>query len=164
MERDDQESGVDIVDNRFLATSIGLMARDLYRAMSRAIDEDVAKFGLAAHTCRYLAVMRDFETGISPKELSEYLRVTSPTTIAALRTLKTKGLIRAITDKIDRRRTLYFLTPKGRKVEQLVRDSAIEIERVAISDLSEQQAAEFRKMVAVVRDTLRRELSDPLAH
>lgn len=147
------EAGGESIEVGYLSTSMGLLARDLYRAINRAIDERVALFGLAAHTCRYLAIMRD-QDGVTPSYLSDYLSVRSPTTLAALRTLEEKGLVRRARDSQDGRKSLYRLTARGEQVESLVRKSAIEVERLAVSALSPLQVVQFREAVGLIRGAL----------
>ncbi len=144
----------------YLSTSMGLMARDLHRAMNKAIDERVRRYGLASHNCRYLAILKDRE-GATPSELSRYLAVRSPTTLSALRTLEEKRLVRRYPDKDDGRKSRYKLTPRGAEVEALVRASALEVERAAISGLTDEQIVLFRDMVQIIRGSLEETLGDP---
>ncbi|WP_143075210.1 MarR family winged helix-turn-helix transcriptional regulator [Sphingobium sp. AP50] len=144
-EQVDQES--------YLPESLGLMARDLYRALTQAIDARVARYGLAAHTCRYLALIHDFN-GMTPKDLSTYLGVRSPTTLSALRTLEDKRLITRTRDADDGRKSRYKLTARGAEVEALVRESAVEVEMIAIRQLSPQQLKQFRSVIDLIRESL----------
>ncbi|WP_324698851.1 MarR family winged helix-turn-helix transcriptional regulator [Novosphingobium sp. RL4] len=157
---DELETPNSETEEDYLSTSMGLMARDLYRAINRAIDERVARFGLAAHTCRYLAIMHDRD-GVTPKELSDYLSVRSPTTLAALRTLEEKRLVKRSRDADDGRKSVYRLTARGKEVEALVRESALEVERAAVSSLTPDQIAAFRDTVRLIRKALDFSLGDP---
>lgn len=78
----------------------------------------------------------------------------SPTTLSALRTLETKRLVRRTRDAADGRKTLYCLTARGAEVEALVRKSALEVERMAITDLTPEQVDRFREMICVIRKSL----------
>lgn len=106
------------------------------------------------------AVMRGHPEGITPKELSEYLRVRSPTTIAALRTLEAKGLIARRRHSDDGRMTLYRLTKKGGEIERIVRASALAVEHRASASLSQEQIAAFREIVTVIRISLDAQLAE----
>lgn len=153
MDRPAGDIGHDQSEVTYLSTSLGLMARDLTRAINRALDERVGRFGLAAHTCRYLALMHDRD-GITPKELSDFLNVRSPTTLSALRSLEEKRLIKRTRDISDGRKSIYRLTARGREVEALVRKSALEVEKVAIRKLSSEQVEQFRALVKLIRQSL----------
>lgn len=137
----------------YLHESLGLMARDLYRALTQAIDLRVARYGLAAHTCRYLALIHDFN-GMTPKDLSAYLGVRSPTTLSALRTLEAKRLITKTRDADDARKSRYKLTVRGAEVEALVRECAMEVEAIAMRQLTSEQLGQFRSVIGVIRDSL----------
>lgn len=140
-------------EDRYLSASIWLISRDLYQAMKRAIDSRVARFGLASHACRYLALIKDWD-GATPKDLSNYLGVRSPTTLAALRTLEAKRLIKRTADKDDGRKSRYRLTARGAEVEALVRQSAMEVESLALSELTPEQSKQLSELIAVVRRSL----------
>lgn len=146
-------AGSETDQESYVPESLGLMARDLYRAMTQAIDARVARYGLAAHTCRYLALLHDFD-GMTPKDLSAYLGVRSPTTLSALRTLEDKRLITRTRDADDGRKSRYKLTARGAEVEALVRNCAIEVEMIAIQQLSTAQLHQFRTVIALIRESL----------
>lgn len=137
----------------YLSTSVGMIARELDRAIRRAIDARVARFGLAAHTCRYLAIMQD-RGSITPKELSDLLGVRSPTVLAVLKTLEAAKLIRKARDSTDARRSPYALTPRGSEIEDIVRRSAIEVETMALSKLSSDQIDQFRLLTQLIKQAL----------
>lgn len=149
-----RDVGADELYNSSLSAGIWLMSRDLYQAMNRAIDARVARFGLASHACRYLAIIRDRD-GATPKELSALLGVRSPTTLAALRTLEEKRLIKKTRDEDDGRKSLYRLTREGAKIEALVRESAMEVERLATESLTPGQIESLGAMVDGIRRSLK---------
>ncbi|WP_323809738.1 MarR family winged helix-turn-helix transcriptional regulator [Sphingobium baderi] len=134
-------------------TDIGLLARDLYRLFNQAIDERVRRFGLSTNACRYLAVI-GMHPGITPKEMSEYFSVRSPTTVSALRILEQKRLVERYKDRVDARKTRYKLTARGVEVEALARASAVDVEALAVGCLSDQEKEEFGRMVARIRSSL----------
>lgn len=139
--------------------SIGLLARDLHRVFNRALDRSVGRFGLAAHTTRYLAVIADMG-GASPSELSKYFGVRSPTTLAALQVLEQKRLIVRNKDPNDKRRTIFQVTKQGSKINTLALDCVREIESAAVRDLSPTDVVKFRELTVAIRKSLRAKVAD----
>lgn len=147
------ETAQNSAPDSYLPQSLGMMTRDLYRVFSQAIDSRVSRYGLAAHTCRYLALISDFGS-MSPKELSAYLGVRSPTTLSALRILEEKRLIVRTRDPNDGRVSRYKLTAHGREVEALVRNCAIEVEEMVMKSLSDDQLKQFRLAIEQIQEAL----------
>lgn len=147
------EPALDKLSAQHISTSIWLMSRDLYQAINRAIDARASRFGLSSHACRYLAVIRD-RGGATPKELSDFLAVRSPTTLAALRTLEDKRLIEKVRDASDGRKSRYILTKTGSEIETLVRRSALEVEQQAVALLSGAEVVQLEDMVRRIRGSL----------
>lgn len=136
-----------------ISTSIWLMARDLYQSMNRAIEAKAAPFGLSPHACRYLAIIRD-RGEATPGELSDFLRVRSPTTLTALRQLESKELVTRVPHAQDGRKSLYRLTDQGARVEAQVRRSAMEVERQAVAGLDGEEIRRLESVVARIRASL----------
>ncbi len=139
--------------------TIGLLARDLHRLLHQAFEERIRLFGLPATSCRYLAVIRE-QGGATPSALSSYFGVRTPTTLASLRNLEEKRLIRRSDDANDGRKSIYRLTAKGEQLEAEVRAAFLDVERQALAPLSEEEVAQFRHLVGEIRSSLHKLLGD----
>ena len=139
--------------------SIGLLARDLHRLLHQAFEERIRLFGIPATSCRYLAVIREWG-GATPGALSGYFGVRTPTTLASLRNLEEKRLIRRSDDANDRRKSIYRLTSKGELLEAQVRAAFLDVERQALAPLSDEEVAQFRHLVGQIRASLHKVLGD----
>lgn len=149
-------------DVGLLENNMGLMFRDLYRLFNRALDEKIARFGVAVHTCRYLAIIAD-RGGATPKELSDFMGVRSPTAVGSLRVLEERGLVKRGADPDDGRKTVFRLTKRGVEVERLARECALQVERAATRSLTADQIAQFQGIIAVIREDLDEDLRSGLA-
>lgn len=141
------------------APTIGLLARDLHRLLHQAFEERIRLFGIPATSCRYLAVIREWD-GATPSALSSYFGVRTPTTLASLRNLEEKRLIRRGDDANDGRKSIYRLTSKGEQLEAQVRAAFLEVERQALSPLSNEEVRQFRHLVGQMRASLHKILGD----
>lgn len=137
---------------------LGPMTRDLYRLFSKAIGAQVSRFGLSAHSCSYLAFI-GMRGSATPKELSKYFSVRTPTALGVLRPLEAKRLVRRTSDPNDARKSVYKLTPRGVDVSRIAGNCAEEIEEMAVRDLSEEQMTQFREIVRIIRNALDTALS-----
>ncbi|MGC4030031.1 MAG: MarR family transcriptional regulator [Steroidobacteraceae bacterium] len=139
--------------------TLGLLVRDLHRLLHQAFEERIRFFGISATSCRYLAVIREWN-GATPSELSNYFGVRTPTTLSSLRNLEEKRLIRRSSDANDGRKSIYRLTARGTELESRIRAAFLDVEREALAPLSAESAAQFHHLVGEIRMSLRKLLGD----
>jgi DNA-binding MarR family transcriptional regulator len=75
----------------------------------------------------------------------------APTTLRAVRRLEQSGLARRFQDKKDARRTLIFLSNKGRKLFSRVLPDIDYVNRMAVKGLSHREQNEIKRLLKHMR-------------
>ena len=75
-----------------------------------------------------------------------------PTTVAALRSMETRGLVRMEPDKTDRRSIRIFLTSEGRRLKTRLLPKVAEINMIALKGMSEGEIAAFMKALKKIHE------------
>ena len=90
------------------------------------------------------------------ERLLEILREdpTAPTTLRAVLKLERAGLARRIQDKNDARKTLVFLSPKGRKLFSRVVPDIDYVNRMALRGLSRHERNEVKRLLKHMRGNM----------
>jgi len=134
-----------------LARLIGLARRRL----KQAVGARVASFGLSPQQF-WVLVFLDLEDGPPLNELCQRLRTDAPTASRIVSALTRRGLVKPLRDARDRRRTLLKLTPAGRRLAASLQPIATEVRGVVERDLDRSEAAELRRLLNKVIDSLDR--------
>jgi len=134
-----------------LARLIGLARRRL----KQAVGARVAPFGLSPQQF-WVLVFLDLEDGPPLNELCQRLRTDAPTASRIVSALTRRGLVKPLRDVRDRRRTLLKLTPAGRRLAASLQPIAREVRGVVERDLDRSEAAELRRLLNKVIDSLDR--------
>ena len=106
----------------------------------------------------YMRLLSDKE-GLTQSDISDRLDIRGPTAIKVIDTLEQRGLIYREKDLEDRRRTLIYLTNKGRKLRRSLMKLAIEVQDIALTDVSDKDYRVYLKVVAKMHDALRKDQS-----
>lgn len=111
----------------------------------QSINELLGHYGLARIHWDVLASLRRVGAPyeLSPTELYRSLMRTSGAMTNRLRRLEDAGLIRRVPDPGDARGVLVRLTPRGRKLVDLVADRHMENERRLLEPLNSRERAEL---------------------
>jgi DNA-binding MarR family transcriptional regulator len=131
--------------------TVGYLIRQANIALSRALQRRLARYNL---TSPQMIFMREIwlEEGLSQRELSERVGTAESTTVAALRVLERRKLIKRIARPLDRRAIRVFLTPIGRKLEREVLPKIYEVNERAAAGLSGQELATLGAALRKIRD------------
>jgi DNA-binding MarR family transcriptional regulator len=134
---------------------IGLLAAAVRRSIQAAVLRRVEGLGLSTLQFWTLVGIAERPTSCQA-ELAAHLRMDDPTASRVLRTLRSRGWVRARRGRSDRRRMLVELTPAG---EQLVarllpiaRSIRNAVESVLDPEEREQTRAALRKIVARMQE------------
>lgn len=139
-----------------LSDSLALIMRDAHRTFTKSLERRIAVYGITSNMWYYLRLLWEND-GCTPGDLSEQLGIKGPTAIEVLDDLERKQLIRRERDPADKRRVLIRLTPKGLELKQALLHFAIEVQDLAMKDVSTEDEAVFR---SVLRNMLLRLQAD----
>lgn len=131
--------------------TVGYVLRQANIALSRALQRRLARHNL---TSPQMIFMREIwlEEGLSQRELSERVGTAESTTVAALRVLERRQLIKRIAKPLDRRAIRVFLTPAGRRLEREVVPKIYQVNDRAIAGLSRRELAALDAALRKIRD------------
>ena len=94
------------------------------------------------------------EDGVTQVDIARNSHFTAPTVSVTFKKMEDEGLIQRKTDKNDTRRTRVFITEKGREWETRLFESALDIEKILICGLSEEENAELCRLLKKVRENI----------
>src|SRR5207302_8410907 len=135
--------------------SVGYLVRATHRAFSRSLQARIAPHGVNIGMWFFLRALWE-EDGISQRALSQRVRMMEPTTVAALRAMEKRGIVRRMRNQTDRRIVNVFLTTHGRALRDKLLPCAAAVNAVARRGVT---AAEIDHLRAV-RDKIRTNLDD----
>jgi len=95
--------------------SFGHLARLTFRAFARSLEQRTLPHGITIGQWRFLRELWR-EDGITQRELSGRLSMREPSTVGAVRSLETAGLVRRVRDDCDRRKIRIYLTPRAKRL------------------------------------------------
>ncbi|HWI71329.1 MAG TPA: MarR family transcriptional regulator [Baekduia sp.] len=123
----------------------------LDRALSLALEERVAKYGLTLPQYTALSVLRR-RTGLSNAQLARRTFVRPQSMMQVISVLERDGLIERARDERHRRILRTTITPKGREILAACDRSVTQIEKAMLADLSrEEQERLLDALLACVR-------------
>jgi MarR family transcriptional regulator, organic hydroperoxide resistance regulator len=128
--------------------STGFLVRSLHQSFNRNLAQKITSEDLTTAQWYFLRALWEKE-GVAQKELSRSVGLTESTTVAALKILEKKGLIKRKRDVKDTRRINVSLTSKGRSVEEKLLSDVMTINSIARKGYS---AAEIKAFHKILRD------------
>lgn len=138
-----------------LEETVGFLLSDTVRTMTRTFAARIARHGVGMGIFQFLRVLWE-EEGLTQAELAERTRVRGASAAGALYALERRGFVHRLTDSHDRRKVRVLLTPKGRKLFDLVMPDIAVTNRAMLSGFS---ADEQRTLKSMLR-RMRRNLAD----
>ncbi|KYO52185.1 MarR family transcriptional regulator [Tistrella mobilis] len=142
-----------------LFESIGYLVRDAHRAYLRAMQMRVADTEVTMGMWFFLRILWQ-EEGITQRDLSRRIRMMEPTTVTALRLMERRGLVRRERDVHDRRRSLVYLTDRGRALRHELLPCAAETNIAAIDGLASCEIDALRELLVRVIANLDRDIAE----
>lgn len=126
--------------------SIGYLARILFRSFSRLLEQRTLTQDVSAGQWRFLRQLWRGD-GITQRELSNRVSMREPTTAVAVKGLEKAGLITRRKTRDDRRKTLIFLTPRGRELELILAPFNAEIHELATADMTDAEVVTLQQLM-----------------
>src|SRR5690606_32318135 len=126
--------------------SFGHLARLTFRAFARTLEQRIVDHGVTIGQWRFLRELWR-QDGITQRELSERLSMREPSTVAAVRSLESAGLVRRVRDTCDRRKIRVHLTPRARRLREPLLCHVREVNRIATKGIPEQDLETTRRVL-----------------
>jgi MarR family transcriptional regulator, organic hydroperoxide resistance regulator len=133
--------------------SVGYVVREVHRAFMRSLEFRISQHGITSGMWWFLRLLW-IEDGFSQAELSERLRVMSPTTVRAMDRLEKQGLITRQPSADDKRKVHIFLTERGRALRSQLIPIAHEVNRIGTKSLTSAEIKTLLSLLARVMDNL----------
>ncbi len=132
---------------------IAHLTRLAARSFSRALQIRLAEHDITFGHWVFLRILWQ-QAGLSQRRLSELANLTEPTTHAALSRLEALGHLTRRHLPGNRRRQHAFLTRSGRALRDRLEPLAIEVNDVALQNVSDADQAVLRRVLGQVIDNL----------
>ena len=133
--------------------TIGFLVWDTVRTFHRTFQAMVSAHGINFGLWPFLRALWT-QDGIGIRELGQRVHMAAPTTLRAVRELERSGLARRFRDKNDARRTLIFLSDKGRKLFSRVLPDIDYVNRMAVKGLSRREQNEVKRLLKHMRGNM----------
>jgi DNA-binding MarR family transcriptional regulator len=135
------------------------LVRDARRGLSRVLQMRLNEHGVAFGHWTFLRILW-MKDGLTQRELSDLAGVMEPTTFSALQTMERLGYVSRQRRPENRKNIYVFLTPEGRALEDKLVPMAEEINAMAISNVSPEDAAITRQtLLTIIRNIAHYELT-----
>jgi DNA-binding MarR family transcriptional regulator len=129
------------------------LIRATVRALTRSFQMRLGEHSVAFGQWRFFCVLWETD-GLTQRELSDQVGVKEPTTVATLRGMEKLGYIQR-QHKPDNKRKMYiYLTPKGRLLKNKIVPMAVEVNDVAVQDISVADIAATRRTLLAMIENL----------
>jgi DNA-binding MarR family transcriptional regulator len=136
-----------------LEQSFGFTINVLGRLMKRALYLRLVKVGVTP--TQWTALMCLWEQdGLSFTELGNRLHFDHPTVTGVIDRMEREKLVKRRRDYIDRRVVKVFLTPKGKELKSVIAGAGEDVDKMAKSDLSNDELAFLRQWMKSCKDRL----------
>ena len=132
------------------------LIKDAMRAFDRSLQVRLATYGVPLGHWTFLRVLWQSD-GLTQRELSREAGVMEPTTVAALRSMTSRGLVVRRRLAGNRRKMHVFLTPKGRALERKLVPLAVEVNRLAAAGVRPTAIAATRRTLRTMLENLARD-------
>lgn len=133
--------------------SYGRLARLTFRAFAQSVGQRIAQHGVTIGQWRYLRELWR-EDGITQRELSQRLSMREPSTVAAVRSLESAGLVRRRRDDVDRRKMRIYLTPRARRLREPLLEHVRDVNCLAVAGISSKDLETTRRVLLKLTENL----------
>lgn len=132
-----------------LGYQIGLLGR-LY---DRHLQDALKEFGVAPGQFAPLVMLFE-QDGLTQADLCRRINVEQPTMANTLARMERDGLVKRKSDTVDKRRTLVFLTPKAKDVQNKIMNAVRDVSSHALANLSAAEQDEVFRLLSRMADNL----------
>ncbi|MDF7775622.1 MarR family winged helix-turn-helix transcriptional regulator [Sphingomonas sp. AOB5] len=142
-----------------LDVSMGYLIRRTFRALTDVLEDKLAEHKLSSSMWYFLRLLWE-QDGKTQKELSHELGLTQPTTVAAMDNLERRGLIQRKRNVEDRRKINIYLTPAGKALKEEIQPFALQVNEIALRDLTRAEVETLRKLLQSINISVQRYWTD----
>lgn len=115
--------------------SFGHLARLTFRAFARSLERRILPHDVTIGQWRFLRELWR-EDGITQRQLSERLSMREPSTVSAVRSLESAGLVRRVRNECDRRKVHIHLTPRAKRLRSPLLRHVRDVNVIATAGIS----------------------------
>jgi DNA-binding MarR family transcriptional regulator len=130
--------------------SIGGTMSQIMRALNPLLESRVQPYGISQGTWFFIRALWDRD-GISQRQLARAVGASAPTTLAALRNLEAGGFVALSNDAADRRRSIIYLTPKGRALQYKLIPAVATINPKVLKGLSKTEVQDLLRILQILK-------------
>jgi DNA-binding MarR family transcriptional regulator len=129
------------------------LVRDSGRAYSRALQVRLAQHDVPFGHWTFLRILWESD-GLTQSELSVQAGVMEPTTFSAMKKMESLGYITRRHSAENKKNLYVYLTPKGRKLKQILVPLAEQVNQVSVKGISSQEVATTRRVLLAILNNL----------
>ncbi len=130
--------------------SIGYQLRRTSRTMAALLNARLGEERITIGMWYFLRVLWDRD-GVIQRELTEQVGFMQPTTVAALRSMQRRGLIRMEPDQTDRRKIRIFLTKEGHRLKRRLIPKVADINDIVLNGITDQEHEMFLQTLSKIQ-------------
>jgi DNA-binding MarR family transcriptional regulator len=132
------------------------LVKDATRALVRALQMRLAEHGVSFGHWTFLRILWERD-GLTQRELSGHAGVMEPTTFSALTAMEKIGYVRRRRVAENRKNIYVFLTAKGRALKEKLVPLAEDVNRVAVTDIPDEDISKTREILIAIIENLARD-------
>jgi DNA-binding MarR family transcriptional regulator len=132
------------------------LVKDATRALVRALQMRLAEHGVSFGHWTFLRILWERD-GLTQRELSGQAGVMEPTTFSALTAMEKIGYVRRRRVAENRKNVYVFLTAKGRALKEKLVPLAEDVNRVAVTDIPDEDISKTREILIAIIENLARD-------
>ena len=129
------------------------LIKDAFRRTSRALQIRLAMHSVSYSHWTFLRILWQGD-GLTQKQLSDQAGVTEPSTFAALRAMEQLGYISRHKAPNNNKQIRVFLTPQGAALRSVAVSAAEDVNRIAMTGVSPEDAAVTRRTLLAMIENL----------
>lgn len=133
--------------------SVGYQIRQTHRYLQRYLQQKIEPYGITPGMWYFLRALW-YEDGLTQRELSNVVGTMEPTTLAAIKSMESIGLIERKRNAKDRRKINVFLTPKGISLKDELLPMARNVVHDALKGFADEQREALFEMLTAIQTNL----------
>ncbi len=106
------------------------------------------------NSCRSIVYYLSLEDGVSQLRLSQLTHLKPPTISITLRAMEADGYVERKIDENDKRQVNVYLTPKGKRHDEKMRNCVNEFENKAMRGFTEEEKETLENLLTRMKDNL----------
>lgn len=134
------------------------LVRNASRVLAKSLQSRLAEHDVSFGHWAFLRILWVTE-GLTQRELSDQADVMEPTTFTALKAMEAKGLIERRQLHGNKRKMHIFLSDKGRELKDTLTPLAIEVNNIALADVTEADIRTTRRTLLAMINNLTADIS-----